>query len=145
MLKDIYRSSLEFVSSKTGLPSQKLSQILRFLMVGGGLNLALLGLVFGLEQSGFGYDFALLITNIVGLFINYILNRTFVFGSSGRVIRTAALYALTYASVYVLQLGLYRVIFATDLFHEYLAIILTVGITAIYAYIMLEKVVFPDK
>lgn len=124
---------------------EKTSRIFRFLMVGGGLNLSLLLVVFGLERLGYGYDFALLITNIVGLCINYILNRTFVFRNSNRILRTMLLYAATYASVYCLQLVLYRLIFAVGWLHEYVAIALTVAISAVYAYILLEKVVFPEK
>lgn len=136
---------IETISRLTHLPIDRTKKILRFLIVGTTVNLLMILAIIVMKSVGLGYDLALLITNVVGLCINYVLNRSFVFGNSDRVLKTMFLYAMTYASVYVLQLILYRLIFATGIFHEYIAIIATVGLSAIYAYVILEKVVFPDK
>lgn len=144
MITKLYVSGIDFFSRKSGLTKERVSRIARYLFVGGSLNLTLLIVVFAMVMIGFSYDLALFFTNIFGLIINYFLNRTFVFGSSGHVLRTMALYALTYATVYLFQLVLYRIIFATGLIHEYIAIVFTIGISAVYAYFVLEKIVFPD-
>lgn len=136
---------LDRLSTLTGLPTARLTRIIRFLIMGTAVNLLMIGAIIVMKTLGLGYDFALLITNIVGLCINYIVNRTFVFQSSDSVWRTALLYAATYASVYCLQLVLYRIIFATGFMHEYLAIVVTVGLSAIYAYLVLERLVFPQR
>jgi len=145
MIKKLYASGVDFVSRKSGLAKERVSRIARFLLIGGSLNLSLLVIIFALVKMGFGYDLALLFTNIFGLALNYFLNRTFVFASNGRMLRTMSLYALTYLTVYLLQLALYRIIFATGLIHDYIAIVITIGISAIYAYFVLEKIVFPDS
>ena len=135
----------QYIASISGLEVSRLEQIFRFLLVGSFLNISLLLIVILLHQSGVNYDLALLITNVIGLLLNYIMNRKFVFKSDGNVLRTMLFYMLTYASVYFLQLFIYRVIFSFDMMHEYFAIILTVMFSAIYAYILLEKVVFSKK
>lgn len=141
-MKTAWQTSLVRLSTIVGIPTDRLSQIFRFLLVGGLLNLTLLIAVIFMHKSGLGYDIALLITNIFGLCLNYFLNRAFVFQNSTSMLRTSLLYAVTYASVYILQLIIYRIIFATSVVHEYIAIVITVAISAIYAYLMLEKVVF---
>jgi len=139
------RTVIQMASRISGLSEDRLIRIIKFLIVGGSVNLLMILAIIGMKRLGISYDIALLITNIVGLCINYILNRSFVFGNKDGVVTTAIKYALVYLTVYFLQLIIYRLIFATGLMHEYIAIIVTIAISAVYAYILLEKVVFPRR
>ena len=144
-LMKVWQTSLCWASELSGLSPDRLNRIIRFLFIGSVLNLTLLVAVILMERGGIGYDLALLITNVFGLCLNYFLNRAFVFKNVDKFWRTASLYAATYASVYVLQLFIYRAIFSLGIVHEYVAITLTIVLSAIYAYFMLEKVVFSDR
>ncbi|MGB6231572.1 MAG: GtrA family protein [Litorimonas sp.] len=135
---------IELASRISGIEPDRLWRILRFVVVGTGVNLLMIGAILIMARLGLGYDLALLVTNAVGLLLNYVLNRSFVFSSRDGVVRTALLYAAVYASVYLLQLVLYRWLFGLGL-PEALGIFVTVGMTAVYAYLMLEKVVFPQR
>ena len=133
------------INRMTGLEPARIKRILRFLIVGSSVNLLMVIAIIIMKGLGLSYDLGLLVTNITGLCINYGLNRAFVFHSTENAWKTGSLFALVYASVYLLQLLIYRLIFSTGLLHEWLAIIITIGLSAIYAYFMLEKVVFRNR
>ena len=115
---------------------------LRYVAVGASLNLLAVLVVISLQAMGFEYRMAFLIQVVFCSFLSCYLQRFFAFMDRGALIRSLMLYGLLYASSYLLQIVIYPVF--RDYLHmpDALAVLFTVGVAAVYSFVILSVIVF---
>jgi putative flippase GtrA len=116
--------------------------LIRYIVVGASMNLIAAAIVYVQRILGVPHEIAFAVTTVGSLLLNFYLQRSFVFRSNAAIVRSLILYTLLYASTYLLQIFIYPV-FATVLgWPEILSVLFTVGVAAVYSFIVLSLVVF---